>query len=633
MDSFDILKKFGEYINYNPDQKSFDLMSNDWTFHQAGKTISTICERFDRSGNMAVLYAKKVYLKVLAESRVRLSDVLSHRDLLANEMEMYDLFHGSDVEEIENNYVEALHRTILEITGMKEIGERDLNKEKQVVYDSLEAVTEQLGKCYKDVYINSHLPVGVVKNISTKILLFNYMADCVLTLDSKAPDGAYLCYINNNGTADGYFAIMIKSNGNLFSVNDRVPETYIGQHTRSRNGRWTEGHKDFFPYESIMTFSDYDYKGYASKYNIDESKLCFADLSPEVYVPIILATLCVINDQAGKPLDDKYQVYMNTLMKSNLDPGNMALIKLDQNGLIEQTTKLLDIHLDAEKVKDGSYNEEFGIRSSGYGQKLVRYYGQNYTPKDQYLSLKARNALSSGKEDEPVHAEFVGSLDRMRKQAYYEARIDLAKFIQQEHQKELDDFGGPQKVFNWFSEKMRENMPNLYPVLARLYSESEERESDHWRRFIYREDDPKWIRHIRLLSDKPFILPEFMYNEPYRSDPRHYYPDYFLCPLTGTKANIWIEFEALNDSDIAAFTGSEVVSPLRGWKSSRRYDPDDSFSCGNPILDVVDAVDFISPLRKTDTVRTIEFNYCIGFSKRGMNRLLKEYSIKKEPQK
>ena len=146
----------------------------------------------------------------------------------------------------ERSYIDVAHQTVLKITGMKELGERDLGAEKKVVYDALDVVTSQLGKCYKDVYVNSHRPVEVVRFISTKIQLFNYMADCVLTLQNKAPDGAYICYINNNGTADGYFAIVIKSNGNLFSVNDRVPERYIGQHTRSRNGRWTEDHKDFF---------------------------------------------------------------------------------------------------------------------------------------------------------------------------------------------------------------------------------------------------------------------------------------------------------------------------------------------------------------------------------------------------
>ena len=227
--------------------------------------------------------------------------------------------------------------------------------------------------------------------------------------------------------------------------------------------------KIFSPYEAIMTFSDYDYKGYASKYNVDESKLSLADLSPEVYMRIILAILCIINDQAGKLLDDRYQVYMNTLIKSNMEQyleagDSTALIQLDQTGLIEQTTKVLDIHLDPDKVMDGSYNKEFQIHSSGNGQKLVQYYGQDYQPKVHYLSLKARNALSDGQKDEPVHAEFVGRLDRMREQAYYEARIDLAEHVRQEHAKQLADFGGLEKVYEWFSEKMRENMPNLYPV-------------------------------------------------------------------------------------------------------------------------------------------------------------------------
>ena len=626
MNPFEILKQFGEYIHYNPDQKSFNLLSNDWMLHNAGKTITTICDRFDSSGRMAVLYAKKVYMKTIEDARVRLLDVLSHRDALADETKMYDLFHGPEVEEIERSYMDALHQAILTITGKKELGERDPEQEKKVVYDSIEVVTEQLGKCYKDVYINSRQPVDAIRNISTKIQLFKYMADCVLTLENKAPDGAYLCYISNNGTEDVYFAIMIKSNGNLYSVNDRVPEIYIGQHTRSRNGRWTEGHKDFFPYEAIMTFGDYDYKGYASKYNVDESRLSLADLSPEVYVPIVLAILCVINDQAGKPLDEKHLVYMNTLMRSNMafNTESTALAKIDKTGLIEQTTKLLDIRLDPEKVMDGSYNKEFNIPTSGNGQKLVEYYGKDYKPSASYLSLKARNALSDGKNEEPIHAEFIGSLERMREQAYYEARIALAKHIEEKHRKELEAFGGLTKVYDWYSDQMRKNIPNLYPVLARLYSESEERE-DHWRRFIYREEDPEWIQHTRLLSGQPSCYDaRFIYNEPYRTDPSHYYPDYYLCPLTGNKASIWIAFEPWNDSDIEAITGTELAAPLHGWRSCFRSGS--SFYDGNPLLDTVDAVNFVSPLSQIDG-HNVSFDYYIGFSKRGINRLMKEYHL------
>ena len=630
MDPFEILKQFGEYIHYDPDQHKFNLLSNEYTLHKAGDTITTICNRFDSSGRMAVLYAKKVYLKTIADTRLKLVDVLQNRQGLEDEFKMYDVFVGEEVTKIESDYIEALHQTVLRITGKQEIGERDLEQEKKVVYDSLDAVLESLGSCYKDVYVNSHQPVGVVVNISTKILLFNHMADCVLMLENKAPDGAYLCYINNNGTADGYFAIVIKSNGNLFSVNDRVSERYIGQHSNSRNGRWSEGHKDFFPYEAIMTFDDYDYKGYATKYNIDESKLSLADLDPSVYVPIILAILCVINDQVGKVLDDKYQVYMNTLMRSNLerDENSTALIQIDHTGLIEKTTQLLDIHFDPVKMMDGSYNDEFKIHTSGHGQQLVNYWGGGYVIKTRPLSVTARTALSSGEDDETVHAEFVGSLEKMREQAYYEARRDLADYVRDQYQKELDAFGGLEAVEKWFCDAMRQNMPNMLPLLARLYSES--KMSTDYRVLKYREDDPKWIRHIRLITDRPYAQEQWIYGKPHKivTWSGSEYIDYYQDLLTDNKAYIWFSFESYNWSDIEAFTGQQVCGPLRGWRSEYRQDMGDAFSCGNPLLDIVDAVDFVKPLTKDKSGYRIKFDYYAAFSKRGMNRLLKENGFK-----
>ncbi len=36
------------------------------------------------------------------------------------------------------------------------------------------------------------------------------MADCLLSIENS-PDAMYLCYINQYGTADGYFAFVIKA--------------------------------------------------------------------------------------------------------------------------------------------------------------------------------------------------------------------------------------------------------------------------------------------------------------------------------------------------------------------------------------------------------------------------------------
>lgn len=634
MTAYDILKKFGEYIKYDPGQTSFNMLSSNYIYHQAGDRITTLCDLFDPSGRMAVLYAKRTWQNVNRETRIKLSELLEHREQYEEAVEMYNLFNSNEVLEIENDYIEALNSTIRQITGNPMLGERDIEKEKEVIYEAIEGVSEQLERCGMDVYINSGAPVQKVDKISSKILLFNYMAECVLTLQSHAPDGAYLCYINNNGTADGYFAIMIRSNGNLFSVHDRVSETYIGQHTRSRNGRWAEAHKDIFPYEYVMSFDNYDYLGYAQKYNIDESKLNLADLSPEAYIPIILSIICVVNAEAGKILDPAKQVYMNTLIQSNVQRNEEknALIAMDKTGLIDLTTKKLEFCFDKEKLLRGEYNKEIdNFHSCGCNQGLVDLYGGDFEPKAKTLTMTAQNVLMSGNDEDSTepHAEFVASVERMRRQAYYETRLELSKHIEERLAEELKSLGGTIGLQKWFYGAMKENIRKFYPTLARIYADKNSAKKSAVGLYAAPEGTPEWMQHIYIVDDA-YYYPDNgqVFNDPHREHiyGNRYNTDYFYCPITGTKANIWFCFRSYTWQDIEAFTGKQVINILRGWKS-RCYGAH-GFERGNPILDAVDAVDFIDPFGSEKNSRYVKFDYYIGFSKRGLNRLMKENGIK-----
>lgn len=629
MEAFDILKAFGEYSNYNPDQTHFNLLSNDWMLHNAGNVITDIIDHYDPTGNMAVLYAKRIYARVVNDSRVKLMDILSHEEDYLREKKMYDLFNSKEVKHLESVYINALNDVILLMTGKKEIGGRDLEAEKNNLYNAIEGVVEQLGKCHEDVYINSEKPVSEINNISTKIHLFNYMADCVLTIQNNAPDGAYFCYINNNGTADGYFAIVIKSNGNLFSINDRVSETYIGQHTRSRNGRWAESHKDIFPYEFVLSFDNYDYKGYAHKYNIDESKLSFSDLEPTAYIPVILAILCVINSRKGKILDNQKQVYLNTLIKGNIEKlsESTALIAIDKTGLIDSTTKILDIHFDRDKFLNGEYDEKYtGHKQHGKNQKFIDLYGMDFEPKTKTLSMTAKNILCSGKKSDTPHAEFVGSIETMEQQVYYETRMELADHIRKKMKKELDQAGGLQGVYKWFTDSMKENMVNMYPVIAYAYERYLEN-PNQWS--AYNENDPEWVKHVHLMREGELWYPPnkyskdcaFVYNQ--LKEGTKAYERQYICPVSGAKATYIFRFTSHNWKDIEAYTGKKVIKILENWRSDRYHgSPNEFFYGGNKILDIVDAVDFISPFDSVD--ESIYFDYYIAFSKRGLNKLLKD---------
>lgn len=75
---------------------------------------------------------------------------------------------------------------------------------------------DRVMSCQTDVYIKTG-PIGELKRMVPKIIIFPRMADCLLFLE-KQPDGVYACYIAQRFEEIGqerYFSIFVKSNGTI----------------------------------------------------------------------------------------------------------------------------------------------------------------------------------------------------------------------------------------------------------------------------------------------------------------------------------------------------------------------------------------------------------------------------------
>ena len=102
MTNLEILNQFGEYVKYDPGQRSFDLFSDNYKYHKAGKTIECLLDQFDPSGEIAVIYAKAVFENVIKSSKysVKISDLVSDkntydqlRESIEKDIEMHDIFY------------------------------------------------------------------------------------------------------------------------------------------------------------------------------------------------------------------------------------------------------------------------------------------------------------------------------------------------------------------------------------------------------------------------------------------------------------------------------------------------------------------------------------------------------------
>ena len=640
-----ILQKFMEYVHYEPDQTSFNLLSDSYIFHNACKNIENNALVFDPSGQMAVLYARKVYNEVLRSARVPLLDVLCNEEEYKREKEMYELFNSEEINSIEKNYVEAINSVITKVIGREAIGERDLEKEKENMYQAVEAIVEHLGQCIEEVYVCSGKPVThPERNISTRIYVFNYLGECIVNLQSQAPDGTYLCYINQNGTADGYFAIMIKSNGNLFSINDRAQERFIGQHQHSRNGRWAEAHKDdVFPYEFIMKFDNYDYKGYARSYQVQEDKLEFKNIEPAAYTRVILAMFSIANTRNGLVPDKRKQVYTNVLIRGSLSAGEeKALINIDGTEIIDATTSALSTStakaFDREELLKGNYDKEFETNTSfkGRNQALVSQFAGGFTVESDPLKITTLALTDESGETETSAGEFVGSADEMRRQAYYVIRKNMAAHIRKEIRNEIEKAGGEKAIRKWYEQALVENKSYIEKMLTLFYS----RLTYEKDRYVYvrQPDDPIWFRTIGVDTGKKYAyaynykINDYILNPPAEGQ-EYSNNEYMICPVTGNAANIWFNIRPFNAEILRELAGKELPTLLKYWKSDR-FTFGDVFGeqyAGNPLLDLCDPVEFVNVyIGDSRWSNNSLFDFYAGYSKRGITRLVKEAGLGKK---
>lgn len=642
MTSQEILNKFAAYCNYDPNQREFNLLSSNYTFHKAGKTIERLLAGYDPTGAIAVIYAKNVFQNVMANSKIRVLDVLENKNTLKDEIEMYNIFCNNDVKNLEQSFLDSIYSIYNKIVKGKQIGTSDFKAE--TVFDAMSDTIENLRKLHIDVFKKGGTPAKVT-NISTKIQIFETMTECVLTIE-KADDGLYLCFINANGTADCYFAFMYKSNGTIFALHDRVNETFLTQHATARNARWTEDKVDkIFPYDYIFSYAEHDYKGYATKYNIDDSKLEFCNLSEQVYVPLILTMLLIINRYDGY-IPEKPIHYIGSLT-----PDAQALIQTTglmtiSKSEIAEINQNIDLSFDMQKILDGSYAKEFKNTAkqdeawyenqgwyenetatfNNFNQILVDKYASDFVPDVKGIFNGTILSLTD-KENHNYIPEFIGSEKRLRLQVHYQIRKQMAKHIKRKMEQEYKDFGGSKGVKDWYFQKLKENITFLQTLFAECETIAENAndntyETTHY--CTYKDNDNK-EHELAFCIDKgqgqtPY--PDLLINT-YTTDNGFSFNRF--DDITHKPANYWFLPKPKTGHDIAFLTHTpyEELPAFIQIFGDKHYN-------GNCLLDITDAVsDLISPCSdRSWGADSYHFQFAMGFAKSSWNQIKKTIKSK-----
>lgn len=493
MNNFDILNDWFKFSKYDSEQTRFQLGTIDCYSKDKNDKIQRIIDTYDSSGTIAVLYAKSVCMSFLKASKTSWYDALTDIAEFNRILAMYNEFNSSIVNNSEAKLISRIEEILTKVIPVKQLGEVDKDKMTQLLLESLSLVIDALDKCHYDKYIENNQPINPVSNINTNIQIFENIAQCLLTLE-KAKDGMYLCYIDNDKSATGFFGFFIRSNGNIISINERLIELYPGQHKAHRNGQYLENKQfNLFPYDYIFKYDEYDYKGYAHSYTIEDDKLAFFNLGEEVYLPLIIAMI-LINIRLENSSFNFKQVYVDGLMTVNhkqlFGSDKDALMVINNSQLVAKNNTDINIEWTSEDILNNIPGTELTESADkeyyeygyfhGYNHIFVDTYGEGFKfnpnivfEQNKHLKLLTGDATEDARKDNTPNDMFVGTHEQMKLIAYYEARKQLSEYIHHKMEIEYDKFlGGPwsklEKIRDWYRQQILQNLPHIQNIIYEL---------------------------------------------------------------------------------------------------------------------------------------------------------------------
>ena len=632
-DTSRILNEWASVLEFNPDQKSFDLGNFSLDIHIAGEAMKKLIEKFDESGELSVLYAKQFYMNYLKHLSIKLFDLFeSDSDDLKIYRNLYNTMRSEDVRKIEDRWVVAVS-TILNRLRIYLLANKF---DTSVLYSNISDIVNDITKCNVDVFGKGDITHSNFIYCTT-IQTFNTLAECILNLSFNS-NGMYLCYISLDGEPDGYFTYIYKCGSIMISINDRVNESYRGQHNKSRNNRWME-YKGYniFPYKLIEYGDERDYKGYPTSMKLSKDiSLSLGDQG--VDASKIILTMIILQNFIENKMDfDEYELsYSDVLLAANrselFDSHASELMVIKDNEVV-QYHDAIDFKISKDDVIQGLDESDPIVSNNKYSDfkhsKDVSEDVKDLCPDfkfDPHELLTIRENSSK---------EFIGTYSKMREQAYMEARKDYSRYCRRKIAQEYLDFGGMSSIRAWFECAIRVHVNDVKNAAIRKYTSGTRNGFDAYSQII----DEDFMYSIRVdFDDTSYQGPtcdNYLCNREL-GDRRWRY----TCPITGSTANVWIEFKIRSANDLCQMLGvdlSELPRILQKFKSDRDYhtnnllNPYDPLSVvGSPIEDIMWNSDEMKEVRNElneSEYANHTLRCCIGFSKRGLNKLVKDSSI------
>lgn len=665
LDIMSILNKWAEVVEYDKDQKSFNLLSSNYAFHQAGDRIGKLLE-YDSTGNIAILYAKYSYESIMKDCKICLLDLMKDPDCCKDYLDMWKSFEHPDIQKLEADLLYKLNfssdpiSNALNLISTSEEPTSDakaFSENMDQFRDSVEYVAEQLKRLRFTVFKKTDKPIEADQFIN-RLFVFNTIAECLLTIENRPDDNViYLCYISDNNTPGAHFMYVFKSNGNLVSVGDRIDEAYVGAHGRHRNGRWQEDKcYAIFPYEEVMEFEGEDYKGYPKYLKCITTGLDLTEIQLKYRYRIIITAILLISRYTGSTehIDEPIKYVHSILSMSNdlmkceetyepIEPTSLVLaggndiVTINNSELVKGYSGLsahLNNYFNSENVASGELTETFNnIQYAHYtscNQDLVDAFSEGFEMnRDKALSYSTKlitDNCTDADVRESVTSEYVADIDHIELEMYRQYRQQLADYVQDRMNSEYAKFGGSKAIKAWYKSLLHKNFDKLLRLAVTLYSEIESGKRSNRPVEWYSIPVSKEIvagYSIHESADWTRSGHDFVLSPHYPGKGNLYHK----CPISGCNANIWIQIQPCTLANLVSIIGEDEELPkiVTGWRNTSSNH--DSGYTGNHILDNCDPVSLLRhPL--IDGHDTFDFSFTIGVSKKGINMMLKELGIK-----
>jgi len=633
MNIIDVNNRLMQFLKESP-YEGFHLktLSSCWDYDL--KNISKFANAYDDTGELTLLYLASVCQEHIDDTVVSVKSVLTSPGIMKPYSDCKALIESPLVRVSKQNMTNRISAIIAAISGKKLLGDG------HSIDDELEKAIYAMFECFRklrfEVYVKSGRAIEGFNKFSSSVQVSNSLAEMLLRLEGS-PDGIYVGYVANPGTLDGWFGFFCKSNGNMFSYNERIDEAYVGQHRRLRNGRYAENKAyDLFPYELCEFSDERDYKGYAKEVSMGSNRKLFDVGDFSIFVRTVLSMAVISRKHSGHVLKGK-AVVIDSLLPANLARlGNSgedtkALVKWEGSQLVKAATSFKPPQFEEEKVLSGFYNKEFCYNEErprvdtgwfyGLNQDIVDAYGDGFKINQEQVlgSNSSRRLIGDGDTEQ----EFIGAPSRLRLRAYMEVRRQLANHIGKKLYDDFHKFGGVDKLKEWYAERLMERLDKVLSYCADTYTQCMANKDEEKTRVEFGEAEAQDGKNSSSFcrNYSPLVVrmsPKTMYGYVNLSE---YVDRTFICPVTQCKATTFFLFDFSTYKNVQKFLGCALPKFCVGWHDNPPYN-------GNCLLDVTDPVgDLTHPLYSH-----FDFSFSIGLSKRALKQITSKQALKQTKQ-